>query len=118
MSSIDGKTKEELYKWALQHEDKRIFSVASVEEDSYYIARHSEDTYMMEYSFENIAELRRALEEYAGLSLDSEMMQMLLVRICQGRYKNRVEAYTGSSEEIPREEKGGTAELPEFVYVF
>lgn len=118
MSLIDEKTKEEFCTWAAKNEDKHIFPVISEEEDSYYVDRDSERTYMMDYSFKTVAELKEALEEHGSLLSDSRILRMLVIEICRNRYDGRVEKHKKSDTDELQKEENRTTELPEFVYIF
>lgn len=110
---------EEFFAWAKENKDNNIFSEISEEEDSYYINRNSEETYLMEYSFQNMAWLKEALEECSGLSADSQMLKNMTVEICQKKFESNPEIrehlVSEKKEEKVQESK---KTLPEFVYVF
>lgn len=118
MSLIDETIKEEFSKWAQEHDDKHIFSEISKEEDSYYIVRNLEETYLTEYSFKTVAELKKGLVEYSGLQLDEQILEMLVVEICQNRYDNRIDKQKEKIIDELKKEEIKKMELPEFVYVF
>lgn len=110
MSLIKEEVMEEFSVWAGKNEDKHIFPVIDKEESSYYIDRESEDTYMMPYSFETVAELKKLMEEYSGLSEDLQMLNKLTVEIYKARFRGK--------KAVEEESAGKKTELPEFVYVF
>ncbi len=115
MNSISEKTIEEFAIWAKKNEDKNIFPLISADEDSYYIKRESDDTYIMKYSIETLMELRQALEVHGGLSDSPEMLKMLTVEVCQDRYKSTLRA---NKEDKRKKAYKGEKALPEYVYVF
>lgn len=115
MSLISENILREFSAWAEENEDKRIFPGISKEETSYYINRDSEKTYMMKYSFETMAELEKALEEYSGLSDDLPMLRKLTIGVLQNRFNGRLEVQEAEGQN--RTEDGNKA-LPDFVYVF
>lgn len=119
MSLINEKIMKKFSEWAEENADENVFPVISKEGESYFIERNSEETYMMEYSFRTLAELKKVLEEYSGLSADPVMLKMMTIEICQDRYKSELNTYTGEDND-QEEKKAQDSEktLPEFVYVF
>lgn len=119
MNSINEKAIEDLLVWAKEREDRHVFPEISKEETSYYINRESEETYIMEYSFKALAELRYGLEKNSGLATEPELLKKLTIEICQNRYlpKLRVNAnqenFSGDSERNDERQ-----DLPEYVYAF
>lgn len=113
MSLISENIIEEFSAWAEKNEDKGIFPVIS-KEDSYYIDRKSEETYMMEYSFETMAELKNLVEEYNGLTDDPQMLRKLVVEIMQNRFKSQLETHEFTDSK--KTENVNNA-LPDFVYI-
>lgn len=107
---------EEFAEWAEKNEDKNVFPEISENVSSYYIDRVSEKTYMMPYSFQNIAELKKLLKQYGGLESDSELLQMIVINICQNRYRGSLE--TGMHQNEKSENQDGEKRLPEYVYTF
>lgn len=102
--------------WAERNEDKTIYSDISKEEESYYIDRESSETYMMEYSFKTMMELKHLLEEFSGLS-DPSIVRKLTIDICQNRYLSEA----GINDNIHcgqecSEKDSAVATLPEYVY--
>lgn len=73
MNLIEKKVRGEFATWAQENENKDIFPKISQEESSYYIDRSGDETYLMEYSVPNIAQLKADLERYSGLSEDTEL---------------------------------------------
>lgn len=121
MSLINEKVIEKFAEWAIENEDRDVFAQASEKEPSYYITRDSKETYMMEYSFNTAVELQKALEEYCGVQLDSAMLKMLVIEICQNRLENKLETYVeenGNSTLKEIKVKDDEAKLPEFIYIF
>ncbi len=119
MSLINEKVMQEFAVWAETNEDKNIFPAIAGEEESYYIKRDSEETYMIEYSFRTLAELKKALEEHSGLSTDPEMLKMLTIEICQDRYKSELNIHKEDDKSKERKRvQDSEKTLPEFVYVF
>lgn len=131
MNSINEKVKGEFLEWAKNNEDKEAFPRISKEKDSYYINRNSEETYMMEYSFKTIAELREALEKYSGLADEQQMLKRMAVEVCRNRFKSASEmdndkinlqiipkAPNAIDEGKEKKEFDGEKVLPEFIYIF
>ena len=77
MNLIEKKVRGEFATWAQENENKDIFPKISQEESSYYIDRSGDETYLMEYSVPNIAQLKADLERYSGLSEDTELSKKL-----------------------------------------
>lgn len=119
MSLINEKVIEEFSTWAEENENRHIFPEISNAEDSYYINRDTEETYMMEYSFKTLPELKSALEQYSGLSSDPQMLKKLTVEICQDRFRSKLDT-NGNKDNISPNTKvsEGKQTLPEYVYVF
>lgn len=119
MSLIDEKMMQILLEWAKENEDRNIFPMISGEDDSYYIDRNSEETYMMEYSFETMAELKKVLEEYSGLSESPELLKMITIETCKNRAGKSMKAYGRRDDgREKKSEQDDKATLPEFIYVF
>lgn len=119
MSLIDKKSYESLIEWAKENEDRYIFPMISDEEDSYYIDRNSEETYMMEYSFETMGGLKEALEEYSGLSEFPEILRIITSEACKNRFdKGRAVYQAGSERQVLEKAQDDKTALPEFIYVF
>lgn len=121
MSSINDKIIEEFSTWAGQNENKKIFPQISKDKESYYIDRVSEETYMMEYSFNTMPELRSALETYSGLADDSQMLRMLTINIYQNNFLNNNEEHKKKNIDEIREEENkvkGQYDIPDYIYVF
>ena len=117
MSLIDEETKKRFCQWAEQNEERHIFPEI-LQGESYYIPREDEKTYMMEYSFETVAELGTAMEEYSGLSSGSQILKMLVVEICQKQSKGKAEKNKEKFTNENSKAEYQKTELPEFVYVF
>ena len=111
--------------------NRSIFPKISEGEVSYYIDRDSEETYIMEYSFKTIDELKGLLERYSGLSEESQMLKKMAVEVCQNRFRGNVETNsrsenikvkTDAGKEMKKlgikKETDGDKILPEFIYVF
>lgn len=110
---------EEFQSWAKENKDNTVFSEICKEEGSYYNNRSSEETYMIEYSFKNMAELKEALGKYSGLEREAQILKKLMLAICQNKVKSDLKV----REKLPSSEKNKEASdekktLPEFVYVF
>ncbi len=115
MNLISEKVIEELTIWAEKNEDKNIFSRISADEDSYYIKRELDDTYIMKYSMGTLSELKQMLEKYSGLSDNPEMLKMLTVEVCQDRYQSPLRV---NREDKRKKTHKNEKTLPEYVYVF
>lgn len=110
---------EDFTEWAEENGDNNIFPDISNDEDSYYISRETEETYLMEYTFQNMAWLKEALQKYSGLSPDSQILKELAVKICQNKSSNNLEIRRSTFDRERREEVEENKKiLPEFIYVF
>lgn len=83
MSLIDERTIDDFRVWAKDNKDRSVFPEIYKAEKSYYMNRNLEETYLMEYSFHNMAELKEALAAYGGLLTDSWMLVKLVVEVCK-----------------------------------
>ena len=120
MSLTNAKMKEDLSEWAEQNKDKTVFPEISEEETSYYIDRNSEETYMMEYSLDDLQSLRNNLEKYPELSSDLNLLKNLTIGISRNRVQREPEKH-GDPNSDHLEENTVTHDertLPEYVYVF
>lgn len=115
MSLISEDIMAELSAWAKKNEDKSIFPVISKAESSYYIDRKSDETYMMEYSFETMPELKTLIEAYSGLTDDPQMLRRLVVEIMQNRFEDKLEMPVLADS---NRDKNVNKVLPDFVYRF
>ncbi len=131
MSLINGEAAGELWEWARENEDRSIFPQISKGEASYYMNRNSEETYIMEYSFKTIAELKALLERHSGLSEEPQMLKKMAVEVCQNRFRGSMDtgadsSHAGTKTEAHKEMKKPEIKkepddekvLPEFIYVF
>lgn len=99
--------------------EKYAFSECSEEISSYYVSRNLEETYMMEYSFENVETLKNALETYGGMQGEAHVSDELIVEVCQNKYKNQLRI--DAKEDHYQQEKDmhdNERILPEHIYVF
>lgn len=120
MSLINENILKEFSVWAEENEDKSIFPEISIEGgDSYYIGRDSEKTYMMEYSFETMAELGKLLEKYSGLPVGDKMLQRLTVGIMQNRFVGVLEKNIDNNIGYEKKSEPDTTNvISEYVYMF
>lgn len=119
MSLIREKVTDDFLAWAGTHADKDIFPAISAEENSYYMDRDTDQTYIMEYSFQDMFALREALEEYSDLKSDPCMLKRMTIELFQNRYvspddMNRDVGSQSSTGKKQEEQKS----LPEFRYEF
>lgn len=117
MSLINEAVMEKFSVWAAENEDKDIFPSISHAEESYYIDRRSDETYMIEYSFQTLAELKKALEQYSGLSDNEQILKMMTIEICQNMFRSESVNHEAEETEEPKRSKDNKT-LPEFIYVF
>jgi hypothetical protein len=116
MSLIDKDFIDELSTWAEKNEDKTVFPQIDDNVDSYYINRDSEQTYIMEYSFKTLQELKECLIEISGLPSDSEILKLMTVGVCQERFRGKSEILSNKSQTVKVD--NSHQDLPEYVYVF
>ena len=118
MSSISDQFLDDLLEWAKENEDRCVFPLISEQASSYYICRNTEETYMMEYSFESVIELKAALEKYSRKPMDVQLLNKMII----AAYQNRFTAARNESAPDEQVEKSnlddGKSELPEYIYVF
>jgi hypothetical protein len=118
MNLIDESIVEKLSRWAELNEDKNVFPTINEDEDSYYINRNSNQTYIMEYSFKTLQEVKESLNKFSGLSdNDSEILKIITVEMCQERFKGKIEE-SGVDMGKVKDYGNKKSVLPEFVYVF
>lgn len=116
MSLINEDIKKKISNWAEENADQNVFPKISQEKDSYYINRGSEKTYMMEYSFKTIEELKILLDKFSGLSNEQEMLRILTLGIMQNRFEQKEETDCNDFKDI--ELDNAEKSLPDFVYAF
>ena len=75
-----------ILEWAKENEDEDVYNLSDSGK-SYYRDKDTHKDYIMPYSFLNIAQLKRYLEEYIELDEKSEIFRVLLARISQARYR-------------------------------
>lgn len=113
---------EEFQAWAKENKDNTVFSKISKEEGSYYSNRNLEETYLMDYSFQNMAGLKETLGKYSGLSMDSPTLKKLTIEICRDRCRNELKVCERENDREDRIERNITQEegkaLPQYIYVF
>lgn len=115
MSLINEDIIKNLCAWAEKNENKEIFSQIEHNEKTYYKARASEETYIMEYSVKTIGDVKLALEKYAGLSEDPYMLEKMAIGLCQNRYRQDWSV----SESVERDENEDMNKtLPDSIYSF
>ena len=118
MNLIEKKVRGEFATWAQENENKDIFPKISQEESSYYIDRSGDETYLMEYSVPNIAQLKADLERYSGLSEDTELSKKLAIAICQYRFCGEERKQHGDESVFPKPMAvDADKTLPEYIYV-
>lgn len=117
MNLTDEEIIEDFFAWAVENEDRKVFPCISKEETSYYSDRVSENTYIMEYSFKVMPELKNALEKYSGLLSNAYMLRKLTIEICQGRlFQESLDNERREDEQ--KDSVIGADILPEFIYTF
>lgn len=113
---------EEIRAWAEENSDNAAFTEISKGEESYYSDRYSEETYLMEYSFQDMIWLKEALEKYSGVSGDLQILKGVIVEICRSRYINELKTCASEDNRKDKvEEKNlqeDRMELPQYIYVF
>lgn len=118
MSLIDESIIDKLSKWAELNEDTTVFPTINDDEDSYYANRVSDQTYIMEYAFKTLQELKEGLNKFSGLSDDnSEILKIMTVEVCQERFRGKIEESDVDTGEV-KDSENKKSELPEFIYMF
>ena len=107
MHSTDIKEKKWLMEWVQSHA-KNTFTVDS-NETSYFRERSTDDTYIMEYDFSSIADLKSLMGEVSGVSIPDDVTHMLAVAAFRAKPE-----LTDLQQTISNEQKN----IPEFIYVF
>lgn len=114
MNSIDVKEKQRLQEWASAHSDDSIFDRrCKDDEDSYFISRNTEDTYIMKYKFESIPQLQEKMEMVCGDEIERQTQKLLAITAFKCR--------TALSEDIQETDINtgvDRGKLPEFTYAF
>lgn len=118
MNLIEKEAAKAFSVWAGKNEDKHIFPAINKEQTSYYINRESEGTYIMDYSFDSVAELRDLIANYCGLSEEPQILNQLAVEIYKNRFRGNLASNVGNVKNETKEIQSEQVELPEFVYVF
>ncbi len=119
MSLIREKVIDDFWSWAGTHADKDIFPEISAEENSYYIDRNTDQTYIMEYSFQDMFALREALEEYSDLKSDPYMLKRMTIELFQNRYVSLDDMNRDVDSQVSIGKKQADQKsLPEFRYEF
>lgn len=114
MNSINLKERQMLCEWASVHSDDSIFERKSKkDEDSYFIARDTEDTYIMKYKFESIPQLQEKIEAVCGDKIDRQTQKLLAITAfkCKTSFLDSMQE-TGEKSSVDR------GKLPEFTYAF
>ncbi len=115
MSSIKTIGIETLAEWAERNEDKNVFPLISKSLSTYYVNRDLGRPYMIDFSFQNIEELKALLEQYSELKMDTELLRMISIAICQNRYQSAIEF---ADDQQVGAKDDHMKKLPEYLYVF
>jgi len=83
MNLINEKVLEPIKNWSNENKDKEVFPVISERENSYYTERKSDETYLMEYDFRNIKELRDILQEYMDGTEEKTILGRMAMLVLQ-----------------------------------
>ncbi len=119
MNLISEKEAAFFSSWAKEKKDEKCFAEIEKEKSSYYIDRDSEETYIMEYSFRNMEELKKLLRQYGTPDQEPELLKALTIAIC----RNGPGSVQSSMNCGKKQGQGCLAEdkekiLPEYTYVF
>ena len=115
MSLINDDIIKSLFIWAEKNENKMSFTQIEKNEKTYYKARASEETYIMEYSLRTIGDVKLALEKYSGLSEDPYMLEKMAIALCQNRYRQNLSV----SENVEKtKNEDVNKKLPDSIYAF
>lgn len=109
MNSTDKHELDLLSEWASRNENKHIFLAASNEdEDSFWMTRENEDSYIMAYDFRTLPEFEKLCLNIFGKKFDKEIQRIISVAAFK---------HSGDYEEMQKKEKTDDR-LPEHIYVF
>lgn len=118
MSLISDQFLDDLLEWAKENENRDVFPLISEQESSYYICHNTEETYMMEYSFESAIALKAALEKYSRKPMDVQMLNKMIIAAYQNRYTAARDESVSERQEEKLNSDDGKSELPEYIYAF
>lgn len=121
MNLISEEFTELISMWAQTNSDKNIFPDRSENQTTYYINREDEDSYIMEYSFKTLPELKEAICKYSGLQAEDELFKRIVIEICQLKCESEYEEHNHNMVGLMRERDAVLSEdkaLPEYIYVF
>lgn len=107
--------KDFLYKWASENSNKYCFSGMDQEKESYFIKREEKpNSYIREYKFESLPELKRELDILWG---NNDTLEKVKKIIGVAALKNKPSVII--QEQVKAEEKRDTGDkLPVFIYNF
>ncbi|MDE6626710.1 MAG: hypothetical protein K2K56_10150 [Lachnospiraceae bacterium] len=114
MNSINIKERQMLQEWASVHSDENIFDRrCKVDENSYFVSRNREDTYIMKYKFETIAQLQENIKRICGDEIDLQTQKLLAIAAFKCK-ASQVE----DTHEANAKNNVDRGKLPEFTYAF
>lgn len=104
MNLIDENEKMRLKSWASKNADNKLFDLEDLnEKESYWISRKDEDSYIIEYDFQNLPEFESTCEKVLKKRFDQEVQRIISIAVFKG---------------MPQEESNINDELPEYRYTF
>ena len=117
MNLIDIKEKSLLKEWASSHANDKITSEVLCRVDkeceSYWIKKDENESYISDYSFDNMSELQKEMEH----ALPDDLFQEMFIPLTIAAFKLRQFENTTHTEE-PETKDHPSFEIPDFVYNF
>lgn len=107
MHSTDGREKKQLLEWA-QRQGQNTFE-SDDNRESYFIERNTDNTYIIEYDFSTIADLKALMDTISGAKIPDEIKHMLAVAAFRAKPE-----MSDLQQTISNEQKN----IPEFIYAF
>lgn len=118
ISEYDGFSVEEkkIIEWAQENSNLEYLGYNWKEDVTSYFREFADEDNVMEFKFDNIAELKEQLESMWG---QDEAMKKMTAICSVAAFRNRPQNTIGEHEETKRTgEDQETFSIPDFVYVF
>lgn len=104
--------KQKIYEWASRNEEvKYCFSKPDSEQESYYTPYRGAESYLLNYDFETLPELRKLIETYSEKDIQLQDIQKVLLVAAM---KGKVQVEDEKTIDTIKKQK----ELKEYIYVF
>lgn len=104
--------KQKIFEWASKNDEIRYcFSKPNLEQESYYTPYRSAESYLLNYNFETLPELRELIETHSEMDVQLlDIQKVLLVAAMKGKVQIEEEK---TIDVIERQKA-----LKEYIYVF